>query len=221
VIAGTGSSSTAHAIEMSRKAEAAGADLVMVVVPYYNKPTQAGLVEHYKLVSRAVSCPVIVYNIPGRSGVDLAAESLARIAEACPNVVATKEATGNVLRAQEIAGLLGDRMTVLSGDDGLTVPMMAVGARGVISVTSNLYPREVATVTSLMEAGKLADARRHHLALVPVHAAMFVESNPAPVKYALSWKGRMGHGVRPPLVPLSEEGKKKVVAACETFEKAR
>ncbi len=221
VIAGTGSSSTAHAIEMSRKAEAAGADAVMVVVPYYNKPTQAGLVEHYKLVSRAVSCPVIVYNIPGRAGIDLAAETLARIAEACPNVVATKEATGNVLRAQEIACLLGDRMMVLSGDDGLTVPMMSIGARGVISVTSNLYPREVATVTSLMDAGKLTEARRAHLALLPVHAAMFVESNPAPVKYALSWKGRMRHGVRPPLAPLSEEGKKKVVAACEAFEKGR
>ena len=166
VIAGTGSNSTRTALELSRDAERDGADAVMVVVPYYNRPTQEGLVQHFVAVAASVRCPVVVYNIPGRTGIDLTAESLARICAEAPNVVATKEATGNVLRAQDLVRRMGARLTVLSGDDALTLAMIAVGARGVISVTSNLLPAEVTRATRLALASEIHAARRAHLALL-------------------------------------------------------
>ncbi|HEY8079677.1 MAG TPA: 4-hydroxy-tetrahydrodipicolinate synthase [Labilithrix sp.] len=217
VLAGTGANSTRATIAYSQAAERAGADAVMVVVPYYNKPTQDGLRQHYVAVAASVKCPMVVYNIPARTGIDLAADTLARIAEEAPNVVATKEATGNVLRAQEILRS-GSRMTVLSGDDTLTLPMIACGARGVISVTSNLYPAEVARATKLALEGKLEEARRAHLALCRVHEAMFVEANPSPVKAALALKGRMKDVVRGPLARISDAGRAKVAAAIEAYE---
>jgi 4-hydroxy-tetrahydrodipicolinate synthase len=221
VIAGTGTNSTKSTIAASQAAERAGADALMVVVPYYNKPTQAGLVDHFVAVAESVKLPIIVYNIPGRTGIDLAAETLAKIASLAPNVVATKEATGNVLRAQEIVRLLGDRMTVLSGDDTLTLPMIAVGAKGVISVTSNLYPAEVAKATKLALEGKLDEARRAHLALCRVHDVMFVEANPGPVKFALAHKGRMKDVVRGPLCRMTDASRAKVLVAVEQFEAGR
>jgi 4-hydroxy-tetrahydrodipicolinate synthase len=221
VMAGTGTNSTRSTISGSQAAERAGADAIMVVVPYYNKPTQAGLVEHFVAVARSVSVPVVVYNIPARTGIDLAPDTLARIAERAPNVVATKEATGNVLRAQEIVRTIGDRMTVLSGDDALTLPMIAVGAKGVISVTSNLLPAEVARATRLALDGKLEEARRAHLALCRVHDVMFVEANPGPVKAALAHKGRMKPVVRGPLSAMAEASTAKVLAALEAYESGR
>jgi len=221
VIAGTGANSTRATIALSQAAEKAGADAVMVVVPYYNKPTQEGLYQHYVAVAASVKCPIIVYNIPGRTGIDLAADTLARIAQAAPNVVATKEATGNVLRAQEIVRTMGDRMTVLSGDDGLTLPMIAVGARGVISVTSNVYPAEVARTTRLALDGKFDEARKAHLALCRVHEVMFVEANPSPAKAALAHKLKISDAVRGPLVRASESARAKVVAALEAYESSR
>jgi 4-hydroxy-tetrahydrodipicolinate synthase len=218
VLAGTGSNSTRDAIALSQEAERAGVDAVMVVVPYYNKPSQEGLRQHFVAVAASVKCPVVVYNIPGRSGIDLTAETLARIAEAAPNVVATKEATGNVLRAQEIVRLLGDRMTVLSGDDTLTLPMIAVGARGVISVTSNVYPAEVTRATRLALDGKLDEARKAHLALLRVHEVMFVEANPSPAKAALAHKLKISDAVRGPLVRISDAARAKVLAALEAYE---
>ncbi len=218
VLAGTGVNSTRGTIALSRAAEEAGADAVMVVVPYYNKPTQDGLREHYVTVAASVKCPVVVYNIPARSGIDLTAETLARIAEAAPNVVAVKEATGNVLRAQEIVRLMGDRMTVLSGDDTLTLPMIAVGARGVISVTSNVYPAEVTRATRLALDGKLEEARRAHLALCRVHEVMFVEANPSPAKAALAHKLGISDAVRGPLVRTSDSARAKVLAALDAYE---
>jgi len=214
VIAGTGSNSTREAIAASRAAERAGVDAVMVVVPYYNKPTQEGLFRHFVTVAESVSCPVVVYNIPGRTGTDLAADTLARICEKAPNVVATKEATGNVLRAQEIVRRLGSRITVLSGDDALTLAMVAVGARGVISVTSNLLPAEVTRATKLALDGKMEEARRAHLALLPVHEAMFIEANPGPVKAAMAMARRpaMTDVVRPPLAAVSEATRKTLAA---------
>jgi 4-hydroxy-tetrahydrodipicolinate synthase len=164
--------------------------------------------------------PIVVYNVPVRTGSDLAAETLARIAEAAPNVVATKEATGNVLRAQRIAQLMGSRMTVLCGDDALTLPMVAVGARGVISVTSNLLPAEVSRATRLALEGKMEEARRAHLALVPVHEAMFLEANPSPVKAALAARGAMSDAVRGPLARCSEATRKAVVAAVDTYARS-
>jgi 4-hydroxy-tetrahydrodipicolinate synthase len=220
VIAGTGSNSTREAIATSRHAEHAGVDAVMVVVPYYNRPTQDGLAAHFIAVARSVKLPVVVYNIPGRTGVDLAPETLARIAEAAPNVVATKEATGNVLRAQKIVQTMGSRMTVLSGDDALTLPMMSIGARGVISVTSNVLPAEVSRVTRLALDGKWDEARRAHLALLSVHEAMFVEANPSPAKAALAMRGVMSDVVRGPLAACSEGGRKVVAAALEAYAKA-
>lgn len=221
VLAGTGTNSTKGTIALSQAAERAGADAVMVVVPYYNKPTQAGLCDHYANVAASVSCPIVVYNIPGRTGIDLAADTLARICERAPNVVATKEATGNVLRAQEIARVLGPRCTILSGDDSLTLPMIAVGARGVISVTSNLYPAEVVAATRLALDGKIEEARRAHLALCGVHEVMFVEANPSPVKAALAHKGRMKDVVRGPLARITESGRAKVLAAVQAYESGR
>lgn len=217
VVAGAGSNSTREAVAMAQHAERAGADAVMVVVPYYNKPTQEGLLGHFVEVAGSVRLPVVVYNIPGRTGTDLAAETLARIAEAAPNVVATKEATGNVLRAQKIAHSMGARMTVLCGDDALTLPMVAVGARGVISVTSNLLPAEVSRATRLALEGKADEARRAHLALVPVHEAMFLEANPSPVKAALAARGAMSDAVRSPLARCTEGARKAVLATVDAF----
>ena len=217
VIAGTGSNSTREAVAMSKGAEKAGASAVMVVVPYYNKPTQEGLYRHFVEVAAAVSCPVVIYNIPARTGSDLAAETLARICEKAKNVVATKEATGNVLRAQTLAVKLGARLTVLSGDDALTLPMIAVGARGVISVTSNLLPAEVSRARRLALDGKNDEARRAHLALVPVHEAMFLESNPGPVKVALAMRGVMTDVVRGPLAPVTEATKSALAEVLATY----
>jgi 4-hydroxy-tetrahydrodipicolinate synthase len=217
VIAGCGSNSTREAIEMSRASEAAGADALMVVVPYYNKPTQEGLFQHFVAVARAVKLPIVIYNIPGRTGMDLISDTLARICEATPNVVATKEATGNVMRAQKLASMLGDRLTMLSGDDALTLPMITVGGSGVISVTSNLLPLEVSETTRLGLAGKLDEARRAHLRLFPVHEAMFVEANPGPVKALLAEAGAMLNTVRLPLVPVTEATRAQLVKTLEQF----
>ncbi len=218
VLAGTGSNSTRVSIALSRAAQSAGADAVMVVVPYYNKPTQEGLREHFVAIAAAVTCPVVVYNIPARTGIDLAVETLASINAAAPNVVATKEATGNVLRAQEILRLMGDRMTVFCGDDALTLPMIASGARGVISVTSNVYPASVAQVTRLALEGKFDEARKAHLALLGVHEVMFCEANPSPAKAALAHKFGISDAVRGPLVRVSDAARAKVLAAMSAYE---
>jgi 4-hydroxy-tetrahydrodipicolinate synthase len=219
VIAGAGSNSTREAVGLVEHAERAGADAVMVVVPYYNNPTQEGLYRHFVEVASRVRVPVVVYNIPGRSVVDLAAETLARICDAAPNVVATKEATGNVLRAQRLARTMGDRLVVLSGDDALTLPMIACGARGVISVTSNVLPTEVSRATRLALEGKADEARRAHLALLPLHEAMFVEANPGPVKVALALRGVMSDAVRSPIFPPTEASRARIAAALDAYAK--
>jgi 4-hydroxy-tetrahydrodipicolinate synthase len=220
VIAGAGSNSTREAVELARHAERFGADAAMIVVPYYNKPSQEGLTRHFVEVARSVRIPIVVYNIPGRTGVDLLPETLARICVEAPNVVAVKEATGNVLRALRLEQVLRDRVIVLSGDDALTLPMIAVGARGVISVTSNLLPADVVRVTSLALAGKAEEARRAHVALMQVHDAMFVESNPGPVKAALALRGAMSAVVRPPLYAASEASQALIAAALESYSRS-
>ncbi len=219
VIAGAGSNSTREAVSLAEHAERAGADSVMVVVPYYNKPTQEGLYRHFVEVASRVRVPVVVYNVPGRSVIDLAPETLARICEAAPNVVATKEATGNVLRAQRLAQTMGDRLVVLSGDDALTLPMIACGARGIISVTSNVLPAEVSRATRLALEGKADEARRAHFALLPFHEAMFIEANPAPVKTALALRGVMTDAVRSPLVPTTEASRARIAAVLDALAK--
>lgn len=218
VIAGTGTFSTKKTIAASKAALAAGADGVMIVMPYYNKPSQDGLREHVLAVARAVSAPIVLYNIPGRSVVDLSAETTERICAAAPNVVAIKDATGNVLRCQEMKHRLGDRLTVLSGDDALTLAMMAVGASGVISVTSNVRPAAVSAVTRLAASGAWDRAREAHLALLELHGAMFVEPNPVPAKAALALAGRASPAVRLPLVPASEATKRLIADALARFD---
>lgn len=220
VVAGTGSFSTKKTIKATERALAAGAAGVMVVMPYYSKPTQEGLFRHLEAVARAASgAPVVLYNVPGRTQVDLEVETTMRVLEAAPNVVGLKDATANVLRCQELKRRAGDRLAVLSGDDALTVAMMAVGAEGVISVTSNVYPAEVARVVGHALAGRWAEARAAQARLQPVHDVMFVESNPAPAKAALARLGRMEGTLRLPLVEASAGARDRVAAALDRFER--
>lgn len=221
VLAGTGTNSTRDTVERSRLAERAGVDAVMVVVPYYNRPTQEGLVGHFVEVAKSVGCPIVIYNIPSRTGIDLLPDALARICDEAPNVVGVKEATGNVLRAQTLVRRFGERLSVMSGDDALTVPMMAIGARGVISVTSNLLPKDVARLTKLAADGRFVEARHLHLELLPVHEAMFLEANPAPVKAALAMRGLASEAVRGPLAPVSPATKLAIRSAVETYVRGR
>src|SRR4051794_5394268 len=179
VIAGTGANATAEAIELTEKAKEAGVDGCLLVTPYYNKPTQEGLYRHYKAVAEAVAIPQILYNVPGRTGVNLLPETVARLAP-ISNIVAIKEATGSLQQASEVLALCGDRIDVLSGDDFITFPMMACGAKGVISVLANIMPKAVADLTDAYFAGDLAKARQLHLDTLKIGNAMFIESNPIP-----------------------------------------
>jgi 4-hydroxy-tetrahydrodipicolinate synthase len=211
VMAGTGSNNTAKTIKASQAALGAGADAVMLVMPYYNKPSQDGLREHVLAVAAKVDCPVVLYNIPGRSVVDLGVPATVQICERAPNVLGMKDASGNVLRCQELVRALGDRLAILSGDDVLTLPMMACGVRGVISVTSNVLPAKVSAVTERALVGDWDAAKHAHYEISGLHGAMFVEPNPVPAKVALSWLGRMNPDVRLPLVGASETTRAKVV----------
>jgi 4-hydroxy-tetrahydrodipicolinate synthase len=218
IMAGTGSNSTKSTIEYSQAAVKAGADAVMIVTPYYNKPTQEGLYHHYLASAASVDVPVCIYNIPGRSIVDLSTDTLARICEKAKNVVAIKDATGNVTRCSETVRQFGSRLTVLSGDDTLTLPMISLGAKGVISVTSNIFPAEVSKATRLALEGRMEEARREHLALSNVYDTMFLEANPACPKAALAHLGRMKENVRGPMLKASEATRAKVIAALAAYE---
>lgn len=218
VVAGVGTNSTKKSIENARAALEAGADGVMAAMPYYNKPSQDGLFAHVKALADAVSCPIMLYNIPGRSAVDLSVDTLLRILEACPNVVALKDASGGVIYTQELLLRASRPILVLSGDDALTLPLMSVGARGVVSVTSNLFPRAVSEVVEDALAGRSADAAVKHKRLYPVHRALFVEPNPQPVKAAIALKGRMNASVRLPLVEASQSVKSMLADVLKTYE---
>jgi 4-hydroxy-tetrahydrodipicolinate synthase len=215
VIAGTGSNDTKKTIELTRAAQAAGADAAMVVMPYYNRPTQGGLVAHVRAVHDQSDLPIVLYNVPSRTASDLGLEAIVEIAKHCPRVIALKEATGNVLRTQSVVSALGDRIKVLSGDDGLTLGILACGGRGVISVTSNVAPAQVEAVVRAFHSGDLAKARALHFALLSLHDAMFVESNPGPVKAGLHAMGILRPEVRLPLVWPSEASVAKVRAELE------
>lgn len=217
VIAGTGTNATAETIQRTKAAQELGADAAMVVMPYYNKPSQAGLIAHVRAVHDATDIPIVLYNVPPRGTGDLAPESVVEIAKHCPRVIALKEATGNILRAQTIIAALGDRLTVLCGDDALTLGMMACGARGVISVSSNVVPAAVQGVVRAFLDGDLALSRKRHQALLPVHESMFVETNPGPVKAALAWMGKIPAEIRLPMVWPGESSVAKTVAALKAF----
>jgi 4-hydroxy-tetrahydrodipicolinate synthase len=216
VIAGTGSNSTAEAIELTEKAKSVGADGALLVTPYYNKPSQEGLYRHYTAIANAVAIPQILYNVPGRTGVNMLPETVARLA-VHKNIVAIKEATGSLQQASEVLALCGDRIDVLSGDDFITFPMMACGAKGVISVLANIMPKEVAALVDAFFAGKLEEARQLHLKLLKISNAMFIESNPVPVKTAVALMGKASDEVRLPLAPLAEANKAKLVAIMKEY----
>ena len=197
VIAGTGANSTAHTIALSKAAHAAGADGLLVVTPYYNRPTQEGLVRHYKAIAEAVPLPLIVYNIPGRTGGDLTNDTFFRLVSDVPRVVGLKDAAGSPARAQEAVRRLGDRVAVLSGDDALNLAFYAVGARGCISVASNVIPKLVAGVWDAAAAGDFVKAREIHFKTLAISDALFVETSPQPVKAALHMMGMIGPGITP------------------------
>lgn len=200
VVAGTGSNSTKKTIDHSRAAFEAGADGVLIVMPYYNRPSQEGLYQHLTLVARELPGPIMLYNVPHRSGVELAVETVLRVLDASPNVLALKDASGGLLHCEELLHKAGSRIRVLSGDDPLTLPLMSVGAEGVVSVTSNVYPRAVSEIVELARAGRFAEARAKDSRLFPMHRALFSEPSPSPVKAALALQGRMSPAVRLPLV---------------------
>ncbi len=213
VIAGTGSNSTEEALRMSRFAREAGADGLLQVVPYYNKPTQEGLYRHFAVLAEEIDLPQILYNIPGRCGVSLECETIERLAADFPNIVAVKEASGSLDRVSRLARVPG--LTVLSGDDSLTVPMMSIGARGVISVAANIVPGEVRELTHAMLDGDLAAAAAKHARLFPLFQALFIETNPIPVKAALAMMGWIREEYRLPLVPMAEANREKLRACLE------
>jgi 4-hydroxy-tetrahydrodipicolinate synthase len=216
VIAGTGSNSTAEAIELTQHAKKAGADGVLMVCPYYNKPTQAGLIAHYTAVAAAVDIPIIMYNIPGRTGVNMLTETVAALAE-LPNIVGMKEASGSLEQMTEVISLCGDRLTVVSGDDTLTLPLMAVGGKGVISVVANIVPKETAEMTRAALNGDWKRAKEIHLRLFPLCKAMFYETNPIPVKTAMQLLGRLNGELRLPLCPMSQANRDKLQKALQAY----
>jgi 4-hydroxy-tetrahydrodipicolinate synthase len=211
VIAGTGSNSTAEAIELSQHAKDMGADGVLLVSPYYNKPSQEGLYQHYKKIAECVALPQVLYNVPGRTGLNMEAQTTIRLAEIA-NIVAIKEASGSVTQASEIIAAAADKIDVISGDDFLTLPLMACGATGVISVTANIAPKQVKAMVAAINAGNWATAKKLHLDLLDLHQAMFIESNPVPVKTSLQLMGKIAAHVRLPLVPLQAASLTKLTA---------
>ncbi|HTL66422.1 MAG TPA: 4-hydroxy-tetrahydrodipicolinate synthase [Lacunisphaera sp.] len=218
VIAGTGSNSTHEAVAMTKAADAAGADAMLVVAPYYNRPTQEGLFRHFAQVAEATDKPIVLYSIPGRCGVEIGVGVVERLRARYPNVAHIKEAGGSVDRVDQLLQALGDSVTVLSGDDSLTLPFMAVGAQGVISVVSNHLPRDVVKLVKLALAGDYGRARALHRKLYPLFKTFFIESNPAPVKLAMARAGLIGsEEVRSPLCPLSDASRKTLLAALADY----
>jgi 4-hydroxy-tetrahydrodipicolinate synthase len=211
IIAGAGSNSTAEAIALSKAARAAGADGLLHITPYYNKPTQDGLYHHFKAIAEAVPLPIILYNVPGRTSCDMLPDTVARLCEV-PNIVGVKEATGQVTRAQQIHAKVGERLTILSGEDAINFPLYAVGARGCISVVSNVAPKLVAECWDATAAGDFARAKTLHYQSLPLADALFVETNPIPAKAALAMMGRIGPEIRAPLYAMSAGAREKLRA---------
>jgi 4-hydroxy-tetrahydrodipicolinate synthase len=208
VMAGTGSNSTSEAIRLTRFAKRAGADGALLVGPYYNKPTQEGYFRHFAAVAEAVDIPIILYNIPGRTGSNILPETLARIAE-IPTVVAVKEATGSLDQASQILALT--ELTLLSGDDSLTLPLLSIGSRGVVSVVGNILPRDMMALVRAFDAGKVAEAQQWHRKLFPLCRDLLgVATNPIPIKAAMKLLGRGTGEMRLPLCPLDEAGESRV-----------
>ncbi len=216
VIAGTGSNSTDEAVRLTKEAERSGADGALMISPYYNRPTQEGIYQHYKKVASEVGIPLIVYNIPGRTGSKIEAETLARLAE-IKNVVGVKEATGSVDQAIDVIRLCGDRLAVYSGEDSLIYSLMALGGKGVISTVANVAPRQTAQLTQACLAGNWDDGRKIQFQLIPLIRSLFIETNPIPVKTALALMGKCTGELRLPMTPMAEGNMKKLKIALEDF----
>jgi 4-hydroxy-tetrahydrodipicolinate synthase len=221
VLAGTGSNSTPHAIDATKSAEKAGVDAALLVAPYYNKPSQEGLFRHFKAVAEATSLPIMLYNIPGRCAVDIGPDTVVRLAETCRNIVSIKEASGSVERVGELRRRLPESFTILSGDDSLTLPFMSVGAAGVVSVATNLFPSEVCALVRACESGDLKSAQTLQRKLLPLFKDLFIEPNPVPIKTALGWRGVMSGEVRLPLCEMSEPNQASLRKTLEEFERAK
>lgn len=212
VLAGTGGNSTSEAVYLTRAAEKAGADGSLQVAPYYNKPTQEGLFQHFKTIAKATKLPLILYSIPGRCGIEIGVETVRRLAAACPNVIGIKEAGGSCDRVSQLRAVMGRKFVILSGDDSLTLPFMAVGGDGVISVASNVIPKEVASLVRAFATGRVAEAQKLHARLYPLFKDLFIETNPIPVKAALVMKGMIEEEYRLPLCPMSARNRETLRA---------
>jgi len=217
VIAGTGGNSTREAIALSKHAKEVGVDATLQVTPYYNKPTQEGLFRHYEAILKAVPLPQILYNVPGRTSVNMLPETVARLAE-FPEIVAIKEASGNVGQMAEIVQLAGDRITLLSGDDNLTLPILAIGGKGVVSVVANIAPGLSANLVKAWKNGKIEEARTLFYKLLPLCKAMFFETNPIPVKTAAALMGLIGDEMRLPLCPMAPANLEKLKTVLAGYE---
>ena len=207
VLAGTGANSTSEAISLTQRAEKAGADGSLQVAPYYNKPSQEGLFQHFREIARATRLPIVLYSIPGRCGIEIGVDTVKRLAQACKNIIGIKEAGGNADRVSQLRAVLGPRFEILSGDDSLTLPFMAVGAQGVISVVSNVIPRQIAQMVKAYAVGKTGAALKLHQQYYPLFKDLFIETNPVPVKAALAMLGQIEEEYRLPLVPLSAKNR--------------
>jgi 4-hydroxy-tetrahydrodipicolinate synthase len=203
VLAGTGANSTSEAISLTQAAEKVGADGSLQVAPYYNKPTQEGLYQHFKAIAKNTKLPVVLYSIPGRCGVEIGIETTKRLATDCKNIVGIKEAGGSCDRVSQLRAALPQKFEILSGDDSLTLPFMAVGAQGVISVASNVIPKEVSQMVKLFSAGKISTAMKLHEKFYPLFKDLFIETNPTPVKAALAMMKIIEEEYRLPLVPMN------------------
>ncbi len=209
VVAGAGSNSTSETVELANYAKKAGADGVLLITPYYNKPTQEGLYQHFKKVAESVDIPIVLYNVPGRTSVNMLPPTVARL-RAVKGIVGIKEATGDMKQASELIRLCGRDFDVISGDDFTTLPLLHLGGVGAISVTANVAPADAAGMFDAFFAGKMAEALKLHYKMEPLHGAMFIETNPIPVKTALALMGRIAEEFRLPLCPMADANKEKL-----------
>ena len=217
VIAGTGSNSTEEAIMLTKHAAKSGADASLQVSPYYNRPTQKGLYEHFKAVAEAVDIPIILYNIASRTGVNIEPETLAKLAQDCKNIVAVKEASGNLEQMSRIKQLCGKNFDLLSGDDSLTLPVLSIGGTGIISVVANIVPQDVADLVSEFEKGNIKKAQEIHYKLLPLVKAMFMETNPIPLKTAMGLMGMCAPDLRLPMCSMLPENLEKLKKALKDY----
>ena len=217
IIAGTGSNSTQEAIEMSLYAKKAGADGLLLVSPYYNRPTQKGLYLHFKAIADKVDLPVILYNIASRTGVNIEPETISRLAADCKNIVAVKEASGSLDQMSRIIALCGKKITMLSGDDSLTLPLMAIGGEGIISVVANIIPKDVKAMVVAFNEGDIRSARRLHYKMLPLIKAVFIETNPIPVKTAMGLIGLCEPSLRLPMCEMMPENLAKLKTAMKDY----